>query len=69
MASAVGFEVLRGVSWHTDIKLRAVVEALIGWALGRPKPKPKPKLEPPGWELDAAVQRRSRHQDGPDGSG
>ncbi|WP_443066970.1 ANTAR domain-containing protein [Streptomyces sp. NBC_01261] len=54
MAPAAGAEVLREVSQQTNIKLRTVAEALIGWMLGRPKPKPL------GRELDAAVQRRSR---------
>jgi hypothetical protein len=50
---AAGFEVLREVSQHTNIKLRTVAEALIAWALGRPLPQRV------GEELDAAVQRRS----------
>jgi hypothetical protein len=51
--------VLREVSHHTSIKLHAVAENLIGWALGRPLP------EPVGLELDAAVQRRSHRGEGP----
>ncbi|MER5409036.1 ANTAR domain-containing protein [Streptomyces sp. NPDC002769] len=57
---AAGFEVLREVSQRTNIKLRSVAETVIGWALGQP-------LKPPvGPELDAAVQRWSQGQDGPD---
>lgn len=51
---AAGFEVLREVSQHTNIKLHAVAEALIAWALGSPLP------EPVGLELDAVVWRRSQ---------
>ncbi|MDX2764746.1 ANTAR domain-containing protein [Streptomyces europaeiscabiei] len=52
LSPSAGFEVLREVSQHTNIKLHAVAETLIGWALGRPLPGPV------GLELDAAVQRR-----------
>ncbi|MFD3838582.1 ANTAR domain-containing protein [Streptomyces sp. NPDC058642] len=48
-----GFEVLREVSQHTNIKLHTVAETLIAWALGQPLPQPV------GQALDAAVQRRS----------
>ncbi|MFD3501925.1 ANTAR domain-containing protein [Streptomyces sp. NPDC058676] len=48
-----GFEVLREVSQHTNIKLHSVAETLIAWALGQPLP------EPVVLELDAAVHRRS----------
>jgi hypothetical protein len=57
--SAAGFEVLREVSQHTNIKLHAVAETVIGWALGQTLP------EPVRQELDAAVQRRQ--QDAADG--
>ncbi|MGW7259435.1 ANTAR domain-containing protein [Streptomyces sp. NPDC054834] len=50
---AAGFEVLREISQRTNIKLHAVAETLIGWALGQPLPQPV------GLELDAAVQRCS----------
>jgi AmiR/NasT family two-component response regulator len=33
---AAGFEVLREVSQHTNVKLHAVAEALIAWGLGQP---------------------------------
>ncbi len=61
--AAAGWEVLREVSQHTNIKPRTVAEALIGCALGWPKP------ELLGRELDAAVQRRPRQQDAPDRPG
>ncbi|WSQ14971.1 ANTAR domain-containing protein [Streptomyces sp. NBC_01231] len=53
---SAGFEVLREVSQHTNIKLHTVAETLIAWALGQPLP------EPVGQELDAAVQRRSHRE-------
>lgn len=57
---AAGFEVLREVSQHTNIKLHAVAETVIAWALGQPLP------EPVGRQLDAAVRRRAHQQDAPD---
>ncbi|MEU9269118.1 ANTAR domain-containing protein [Streptomyces sp. NPDC048251] len=54
---AAGFEVLREVSQHTNIKLHTVAEALIGWALGQPLP------EPVAQELGKAVQRHSGQED------
>jgi ANTAR domain len=54
---AAGFEVLREISQHTNIKLHAVADALIAWALGRPLP------EPLSQELDTAVQRCSPLRD------
>jgi hypothetical protein len=57
---AAGFEVLREVSQHTNIKLHTVAETLIAWALGQPLP------EPMGQELDAAVRRRSHRENAPD---
>jgi hypothetical protein len=51
-----GFEVLREVSQHTNIKLHMVAEALIGWALGQSLP------EPVDQELVEAVQRHSRQE-------
>ncbi|MFL5997846.1 MAG: ANTAR domain-containing protein [Streptomyces sp.] len=53
LPSAAGFEVLREVSQHTNIKLHTVAEALIAWGLGQALP------EPVDQELDAAVQRRA----------
>ncbi|QJT06393.1 ANTAR domain-containing protein [Streptomyces asoensis] len=61
IAPAIGFEVLREVSQHTNIKLHTVAEMVIGWALGQ---QPLPELV--GHELGEAVQRRSRHDDAPD---
>ncbi|MFD5478538.1 ANTAR domain-containing protein [Streptomyces hawaiiensis] len=55
-----GFEVLRDVSQHTNIKLHTVATALIDWALGQPLAKP---LEQ---KLGEAVQRHSRKEDNPD---
>ncbi|WP_329237324.1 ANTAR domain-containing protein [Streptomyces canus] len=63
LAPAAGFEVLREVSQHTNIKLHTVAESVIARALGQPLP------EPVGRELDAAVRRRSRRQDAPQGEG
>ncbi|MFG3034492.1 ANTAR domain-containing protein [Streptomyces sp. NPDC048253] len=57
-----GFEVLREVSQHTNIKLHAVAGMVIG-ALGQPL------AEPVGHELDAAVQRHARLDDIPDPPG
>ncbi|MDQ0577987.1 ANTAR domain-containing protein [Streptomyces rishiriensis] len=57
LAPAAGFEVLREVSQHTNIKLRAIAEMVIGWALGQPLP------EPVGRELGEAVQRSSGQED------
>ncbi|QJS99130.1 ANTAR domain-containing protein [Streptomyces asoensis] len=51
---AVGFEVLREVSQHTNIKLHTIAEAVIGWALGQ-----QPLPEPVARELDVAVQWHS----------
>jgi hypothetical protein len=57
---AAGFDVLREVSQHTNVKLHTVAESVIAWALGQPLP------EPVGRQLDAAVQRRSHQQDARD---
>ncbi|WP_329438081.1 ANTAR domain-containing protein [Streptomyces canus] len=57
---AAGFEVLREVSQHTDIKLHTVAEALIAWGLGEPLPEPVDQV------LDAAVQRRSHRGQTPE---
>ncbi|MEU6543214.1 ANTAR domain-containing protein [Streptomyces sp. NPDC046859] len=59
LAPAVGFEVLREVSQHTNTKLHTVAETVIAWALGTPLPEPVAQV------LDAAVQRRSRRRDAP----
>ncbi|MFG3029195.1 ANTAR domain-containing protein [Streptomyces sp. NPDC048253] len=50
-----GFEVLREISQHTNIKLHTVAEMVIDWALGR-----QPLPEPVGHELGEAMQRHSR---------
>ncbi|MDX3452040.1 ANTAR domain-containing protein [Streptomyces sp. ME02-8801-2C] len=55
-----GFDVLREVSQHTNIKLHTVAEALIGWALGQPLPAPVEQ------KLGEAVQRQSWKGDNPD---
>jgi ANTAR domain len=60
LVPAAGFEVLREVSQHTNIKLHTVAESVIAWALGQPLP------EPVGRQLDAAVQRRPHRQAAPD---
>jgi hypothetical protein len=59
LTPATGFEVLREVSQHTNVKLHAVAETVIDWALGRPLPPPV------GQELDAAVRRRPRAEGEP----
>jgi hypothetical protein len=59
LAPAAGFEVLREVSQHTNVKLHTVAETVIAWAPGQPLP------ERVGRQLDAAVQRRSHQQDAP----
>jgi hypothetical protein len=56
----VGFEVLREVSQHTNIKLHAVAKALIDWALGQPLPEPVEE------KLGEAVQRHYRTGNDPD---
>ncbi|MFD7438822.1 ANTAR domain-containing protein [Streptomyces sp. NPDC059861] len=50
---AAGFEVLREVSRHTNVKLHTVAESLIGWAVGEQLP------EHVGRALQEAVLRRS----------
>lgn len=60
MPSAAGFEVLREVCQHTNIKLRTVAETLIAWGLGQPLPEPVDQA------LGAAVQRRSHRGQTPD---
>ncbi|WP_433917495.1 ANTAR domain-containing protein [Streptomyces canus] len=60
---AAGFEVLREVSQHTNIKLHTVAETLIAWGLGQPLP------ERVDQELDAAVRRRSHRGQSPDRPG
>jgi hypothetical protein len=52
---AAGFEVLREVSQHLNIKLHTVADTLIHWGLGR-----RPLPEPLARELQAAVRRHSR---------
>ncbi|MGW6928200.1 ANTAR domain-containing protein [Streptomyces sp. NPDC054950] len=59
IAPAAGFEALREVSQHTNIKLHAVAERVIGWALGQSLPQTVER------ELGQAVQRRSRQDDAP----
>ncbi|MER8225323.1 ANTAR domain-containing protein [Streptomyces sp. NPDC094143] len=52
---AVGFDVLREVSQHTNIKLHVVAEAVIEWALcEEPLPPPFDR------ELQEALQRHPR---------
>ncbi|WP_079142364.1 ANTAR domain-containing protein [Streptomyces sp. LUP30] len=53
-----GFEVLREVSQHTNVKLLTVAESVIGWALGR-----QPLPEQMSRKLDATVQRHARRDD------
>ncbi|TQJ36942.1 MULTISPECIES: ANTAR domain-containing protein [Streptomyces] len=48
-----GFEVLREVSQHANIKLHTVAEMVIDWALGQPLPGTVER------ELGQAVQRTS----------
>ncbi|MFF8675149.1 ANTAR domain-containing protein [Streptomyces sp. NPDC015242] len=59
LAPTTGFEVLREVSQHANVKLHAVAETVIEWALGGPLPSPV------GRELDAAVQRCLSVEGGP----
>ncbi|MGW6921977.1 ANTAR domain-containing protein [Streptomyces sp. NPDC054950] len=54
-----GFEVLREVSQHTNIKLHTIAEMTIGWALGQSLP------EAVGHALGRAVQRCSWRDDAP----
>jgi hypothetical protein len=51
-----GFEVLREVSQHTNIKLHIVAQSVIDWALGLPLPSPVDD------ELEAAVKRHRSGQ-------
>ncbi|GGV87300.1 hypothetical protein GCM10010228_69300 [Streptomyces massasporeus] len=55
-----GFEVLREVSQHTNIKVRALAEMVIDWGLGAALP---PSV---ATELDKAVQRHPRADGHPD---
>jgi hypothetical protein len=55
LAPAAGFDVLREVSQHTNIKLHTVAEAVIEWAM-REKPLPPPVDQ----ELQEALQRHSQ---------
>ncbi|MFF4845582.1 ANTAR domain-containing protein [Streptomyces collinus] len=50
-----GWDVLREVSQHTNIKLRVVAEAVVDWAQGRHL------VQPVREEVDAAL-RRLRHR-------
>nr|WP_301272170.1 ANTAR domain-containing protein [Streptomyces asoensis] len=59
IASAAGFEVLREVSQHTNVKLHTVAEMVIGWALGQSLPETVER------ELGQAVQCRSGQDDVP----
>ncbi|MFI8215604.1 ANTAR domain-containing protein [Streptomyces sp. NPDC085932] len=54
LTPTAGFDVLREVSQHANIKLHTVAETVIDWALGGSLPQPM------GEELDAAVRRRLR---------
>ncbi|MFI1927261.1 ANTAR domain-containing protein [Streptomyces sp. NPDC020377] len=49
-----GFEVLRQVSQHTNIKLHTVAQLVIDWALGQPLPETPETVER---ELGQAVRR------------
>ncbi|MCQ9130211.1 ANTAR domain-containing protein [Streptomyces hilarionis] len=53
---AAGFEVLREVSQHLNVKLHTIAVTLIRWALGH-----QPLPEPLGEQLDAALRRCSQH--------
>lgn len=55
-----GFEVLREVSQHTNIKLHTVAKELIDRALGQPLPVPVEQ------KLGEVVQRHSQQGDNPD---
>ncbi|MFD0055908.1 MULTISPECIES: ANTAR domain-containing protein [Actinomycetes] len=59
LSPADGFEVLREVSQHTNIKLRTVAEAVIAWAFGQPLPQAMTG------QLNAAVGRRRAASDSP----
>ncbi|WP_405624748.1 ANTAR domain-containing protein [Streptomyces sp. NBC_00016] len=59
IAPAAGFEGLREVSQHTNVKLHTVAEMVIGWALGQSLPE---RVER---ELGQAVRRRSGQGDVP----
>lgn len=63
LTPTAGFEVLREVSQHCNVKLHSVAETVIDWALGDPLPPPV------GRELDAAVQRRPRTEGDPERPG
>ncbi|OXS37131.1 ANTAR domain-containing protein [Streptomyces sp. XY006] len=63
LTPTAGFDVLREVSQHANIKLHAVAETVIDWALGTSLPPPV------GRQLDAAVQRRLRAENDPDRPG
>ncbi|MFI9753467.1 ANTAR domain-containing protein [Streptomyces collinus] len=61
-----GFEVLREVSQHTNIKVRALAEMVIGWGMGAALP---PSV---AGELDEAVERHPRadgHRESPQAGG
>ncbi|MFH0180346.1 ANTAR domain-containing protein [Streptomyces cacaoi] len=60
LVPAAGFEVLRDVSQHTNIKLHTIAEMVLDWALGQPLPETVERA------LGQAVQRRSG-QDGAPG--
>jgi hypothetical protein len=58
MSACDGWDVLREISQHTNIKVRAVAEAVIDWAQDR-----RPLPEPVRKELDAGLGRlRSRRR-------
>ncbi|MEV4790168.1 ANTAR domain-containing protein [Streptomyces tuirus] len=61
---AAGFEVLREVSQHTNIKLHTVAETVIDWVQGE-QPMPSPVDQ----ELEAALKRRLDGGDGLDQPG
>ncbi|MFG3035023.1 ANTAR domain-containing protein [Streptomyces sp. NPDC048253] len=63
IAPAAGFEVLREVSQHTNIKLHTIAEMVIDWALGQSLPETVER------ELGQAVQRRQGQGDAPGRAG
>lgn len=61
---ACGFEVLREVSQHADIKLHTVAEKVLDWALGR-----EPLPQPVDRELEAVLGRHLGARDDLDQTG
>lgn len=63
IAPAAGFEVLREISQHTNIKLHTIAQMVIDWALGQSLPESVER------ELGQAVQRRQGQGDAPGRAG